>query len=51
MHNPKETHLRVVYCILHYLKGTSGKGILFTKTNEMILAYTGFDYAGFIDDK
>ena len=31
MHNPKENHLRVVYRILQYLKGTLGKRILFLK--------------------
>ena len=35
MDNPKETHLRVVYRILQDFKGTPGKGILFTKGNEM----------------
>ena len=41
MHNPKENHLRAVYRILQYLKGTPGKGILFKKGEEMTLeAYT-----------
>ena len=41
MHNPKKNHLRVVYCILQYLKGTPGKGFLFKKGEEMTLeAYT-----------
>jgi len=31
MHNPKEVHLRAVYRILHYLKGTPGKSIFFKK--------------------
>lgn len=45
MHNPKETHLRAIYHILGYLKGTLGKGILFTVGNEMILeAYIDTDY-------
>uniref|UniRef100_A0A2P2PH61 Uncharacterized protein n=1 Tax=Rhizophora mucronata TaxID=61149 RepID=A0A2P2PH61_RHIMU len=29
MHNFTEIYLQVVYWILKYLKGTSGKGILF----------------------
>jgi len=37
MHNPKETCVSVVYDILQYLKETHGKGLLFTKGNEMIL--------------
>jgi len=52
MHNPKETHLKFVYHILHYLKRTYGKGNLFTKGNEMILeANTNVDYASSIDDR
>jgi len=52
MHNPKETHLQVIYHILHYLKGTPIKGILFTKGSEMILeTCTDNDYAVSIDDK
>ena len=52
MHNPKENHLRAVYRILQYLKGTPGKGILFTKGEEMTLeAYTDADYAGSVDDR
>lgn len=36
-HNPKETHLRVVYRILHYLKGTPRKGIIFKKGESISL--------------
>jgi len=51
MHNPKEARLKIVYRILQYLKATSGRGILFTLGNEMILeAYANIDYAGSIDD-
>ena len=52
MHNPKENHLRAVYRILQYLKGTPGKGILFTKGQGITLeAYTDADYAGSVDDR
>lgn len=37
MHNPKEMHLKVVHRILHYLKGSPGKGILFKKGESMTL--------------
>lgn len=40
MHNSKEPHLRVVYQIIQYLKGTSGKGILFKKRELNLEAYT-----------
>ena len=46
MHNPKETYLKAVYRILHYLKGTPSKGILFKKGEELsIKAYTDINYA------
>ena len=52
MHNPKETHLRAVYKILHYLKGAPSKGILFRKGNKLSFeAYLNVDYAGSIVDK
>jgi len=47
MHNPKKTYLKAVYGILHYLKGTPEKGILFKREEAMSLeAYTNVDYAG-----
>ena len=47
MHNPKETHLQLVHTILHYLKSSPRKGILFKKGTELTLeAYTDADYAG-----
>ena len=49
MHNPKEAHLQAVHRILHYLKGTPRKRILFKKeTSLMLKAYTNADYAGFV---
>ena len=51
MHNPKEVHLQAVYKILHYLKTTPEKGILFKKSNELSLeAYIDVDYTGSIVD-
>ena len=37
MHNPIETHLRVIHKILQYLKGSLGRGVLFKKGESMIL--------------
>ena len=52
MHNPKESHLRAVYQILQYLKGTPGKGILFKKGQNLTLeAYTDADYARSMVDR
>jgi len=31
MHEPKQSHLQAAYRILHYLKGSLGKGILFKR--------------------
>ena len=45
MHNPKEEHLQAIHRILHYLKGTLGKKILFKKGTSLTLeAYTDVDY-------
>ena len=46
MHNPSEQHLEVVYIILHYLKGISGKGIFFSKSQKRqieILTYANWE--------
>lgn len=52
MHNPKESHLKAVHRILHYLKGSPGKGILFKKGGHMsVEAYTDADYAGSLVDR
>ena len=46
MHSPKEVHLEAIYKILHYLKFTPGKGILFKKNEELSLeTYTDADWA------
>ena len=51
MHNPREVHLQAIYKILHYLKATPNKGILFKKSTELSLkAYTNVDYAGLVVD-
>ena len=51
-HNPKDSHLQVVYHIIHYLKGTSSKGLLFKWGMELYLeAYTNADYAGSVLDR
>ncbi|KAK0582233.1 hypothetical protein LWI29_023202 [Acer saccharum] len=52
MHNPKEVHLQAAHRILHCLKGTVGKGILFKRGDKLTLeVYTDADYAGSIDDR
>ncbi|XP_039032849.1 uncharacterized mitochondrial protein AtMg00810-like [Hibiscus syriacus] len=52
MHNPNESHLRVVVQILQYLKGTPGKGILFRRDGNLTLErYTNADYVGSIIDR
>ena len=52
MHNPKETHLRVVHRILQYLKGNPRRGVLFKKGESVILeAYIDADYARSLDDR
>ena len=52
MHNPKEVHLHATYRVLHYFKGTLGKGIFFKKNVGLILkAYMDVDYARSIVEK
>lgn len=52
MHNPKEMHLKAVYRILQYLKGTPRRRILFKKGGSMTLeAYADVDYAGSLVDR
>ena len=52
MHNPKKTHLKAIYRILHYLKGTPEKGILFKKGEAISLeAYTNVDYVESMVDR
>ena len=47
-----EPHLHAAYKVLHYLKGTSRKGILFKQNNFLALeAYTDANYAGSIVDR
>ena len=49
MHDPKMRHVQAVDKILHYLKATLGRGLLF-KRGEMLSMeiYIDVDYAGFI---
>ena len=47
MHDLRETHLQAAYYVLHYLKDSLGKGVLFKRNNELTLeAYTDVDYVG-----
>jgi len=52
MHSPSEEHMNVVIRILRYLKSSPGKGILFTKGQNLdIHGYTDADWAGSIQDR
>ena len=52
MHCPSEDHLQAVYRIIHYLKGSSGKGILLSKSrNRQIEVFTDADWAGCANDR
>lgn len=52
MHNSKEAHLGAMYKILHYLKGTPRKGIMFKNGKVTSLEpYTDADYARSIVDR
>ena len=52
MHNPQIQHMTAVTRILRYLKGTSSRGLLFGKNDNLkLLAYTDADWAGVRDDR
>ena len=47
MHNPQIQHMTTVTRILKYLKGTSSRGFLFGKNDNLeLLAYTDADWGG-----
>ena len=47
MHRPQVEHMTAVLRILRYLKGTSRKGILYTRNENLVLVgYTDADLAG-----
>ena len=51
MHSPRPEHFEVVYRILRYLKGTSGKGILFRKNEDQgIQGFVNADWVGSLED-
>lgn len=52
MHNPREVHLQAAHRMLHYLKGTLGKCILFKRHGRLTIeAYTDDDYIRSIVDR
>jgi hypothetical protein len=52
MHNPSEDHMSAVIRILHYLKSSPGKGLMFSKNAHLkIEGYTDADWAGNILDR
>ena len=52
MHKPQIQHMTTVMRILRYLKGTSSRGILFSKNGHLdLLGYTDADWAGDRDDR
>jgi len=52
MHNPNESHLQAIHQVLHYLKGSPGKKILFKRSPDLKLeAYIDADYAGSMVDR
>ena len=51
MHSPTGRHLEAAYHILKYLKGTPGKGLLFTESQDKgIIGYANSDWAGVAED-
>ena len=51
MHCPKQRHIDATLLILHYLKGSPGKGIIFKKNGHLYVeGYTDTDWAGNVLD-
>ena len=47
MHDPRDSLLKAIHVILHYLKGSPSKGVLFKKGSNLSLeVFTDADYAG-----
>ncbi|CAA6661653.1 unnamed protein product [Spirodela intermedia] len=52
MHQPTKSHLYAAYQVLHYLKGTPGKDILFKRGDKLTVEmYTDANYAGSLLDR
>ncbi|XP_021802757.1 uncharacterized protein LOC110746827, partial [Prunus avium] len=52
MHSPSEDHMGAVTRILRYLKGASGKGLMFFKYGHTdVEGYTDADWAGSATDR
>ena len=52
MPSPGQEHFNAIYRILRYLKGTSGRGLLFKNRRRLqVEAYTYADWVGSVVDK
>jgi hypothetical protein len=52
MHCPSEDHMDAVIRILRYLKSSPGKGLMFSKNNQVhVDGYTDADWAGNVSDR
>jgi hypothetical protein len=53
MHNPSESHMDAVVRILRYLKSAPGRGVMFSKHNNIleVSGFTDADWAGNITDR
>ncbi|PRQ17544.1 putative RNA-directed DNA polymerase [Rosa chinensis] len=53
MHNPSESHMDAVVRILRYLKSAPGRGVMFSKHNNIleVCGFTDADWAGNITDR
>src|SRR3972149_2966399 len=51
MENPGKAHWQAVKWILRYLRGTSGKCIVYGRTGDHLVGFVDSDFAGDLDDR
>ncbi|XP_039051364.1 secreted RxLR effector protein 161-like [Hibiscus syriacus] len=52
MENPKQDHWIAAKRILRYVKGTTGHGLFYTRSeNSKLIGYSDSDYGGDLDDR
>jgi hypothetical protein len=51
MHDPRETHLTALKCLLRYLRGTVDYGLLLHRSSAELVVYIDADWTGCPDTR